>query len=372
MKPTVSVIIPVYNSCAFVADAVCSVYAQTADVAIECILVNDGSTDEFEARIQPLRSRYPDLIVISQENQGLAAARNAGCARATGAFVQFLDADDVLLPDKWTQQLSCFAQDPETSVVLCGFTYHFIRENRFQAPETILPDNDSILMDLLFAWERGFTIPIHTALIRRAVLPAPPFISALKAKEDWALWIQLALGGVRFRYIDSVLVEYRIHENNMCWDTDHALHNMIRASLSLVLQLPAEYRDDFLEKQAQFLADRSVSIEKHLQYKREQTAAALRLMAVAGKPVVFCGTAASIARLWEKFRAEIARIPSKSILGAAGQASPSGGPPVSNAASFSFPADRLYAVVSMDNDREPAALLVNRGVSGDRIFHLSI
>lgn len=102
-RPDVSVVIPVHNGEAFVADAVRSAVDQTG-VATEVVVVNDASTDRTAAALAGLR--YPALRVIELErNVGGAQARNLGVAEARADVIAFLDADDVFLPHKLSQQL---------------------------------------------------------------------------------------------------------------------------------------------------------------------------------------------------------------------------------------------------------------------------
>src|SRR5688572_32276770 len=100
----VSVIIPARNAGRWIREAIESVLAQTAP-AHECIVIDDGSTDDT-ARVAaefgaPVR-------VITTGGRGVAAARNAGAASATGDYLAFLDADDVWLPRKLELQLAAF------------------------------------------------------------------------------------------------------------------------------------------------------------------------------------------------------------------------------------------------------------------------
>jgi glycosyltransferase involved in cell wall biosynthesis len=102
----VSIIIPCHNVEAFVQQAVASALAQDhPDTEVVC--VDDGSADGTGALLRELEARHPGrLRVIRQENRGATAARNVGMADTTGEWLQFLDADDVLLPDKISGQLA--------------------------------------------------------------------------------------------------------------------------------------------------------------------------------------------------------------------------------------------------------------------------
>lgn len=93
----ISVIIPIHNAASYIAACVDSILAQ-GDAAIEIILVNDGSTDGSDAICRRLAERASIIRYIVQENAGVSAARNAGLDAATGDWILFVDADDLLLP----------------------------------------------------------------------------------------------------------------------------------------------------------------------------------------------------------------------------------------------------------------------------------
>ena len=98
MRPDVSVIIPMFNAGATVAEALESACAQRGP-EIEVIVIDDGSTDHAATVVAQFAQRDSRVRLVSQSNQGLAGARNTGIAAARGEFLHFLDADDWLAPD---------------------------------------------------------------------------------------------------------------------------------------------------------------------------------------------------------------------------------------------------------------------------------
>lgn len=99
-KPKVTAVIPVYNTEAYVEQAVRSVMEQTLR-EIEIVVVNDGSTDGSLAIVERLAAEDGRIVIFSQPNKGLSEARNAGIDRAHGEFIHFMDSDDVLEPDTY-------------------------------------------------------------------------------------------------------------------------------------------------------------------------------------------------------------------------------------------------------------------------------
>ncbi len=118
MHPLVSVVIPVFNCQAYIAEAVESALSQDYP-CIEVIVVNDGSTD---GTLSELR-RFGDRIrVIDQVNSGPPRARNAGMAAANGEYIAFLDADDIWLQGKLWAQVSHLESNPDVGT--CYFQWH--------------------------------------------------------------------------------------------------------------------------------------------------------------------------------------------------------------------------------------------------------
>ena len=102
---TLSIIIPVYNVEAYLAECLDSVFSQLVDEC-EVIAVNDGSTDNSRQILSEYKNRYPKLIVCDRENGGLSAARNTGMDKAKGEYLYFLDSDDYLLPNALATMLN--------------------------------------------------------------------------------------------------------------------------------------------------------------------------------------------------------------------------------------------------------------------------
>lgn len=118
--PTVSVIIPTFNRSLTLKRAIFSAFKQTG-VQVEVIVVDDGSTDDTGVILRDLQSRHcRRLRIIQQENAGASAARNTGLDAAMGTYVQFLDSDDELHPEKLQRQIRAYEDAPDASIVLCN------------------------------------------------------------------------------------------------------------------------------------------------------------------------------------------------------------------------------------------------------------
>ncbi len=123
MNPLVSIIIPCYNSQQWLAETIESALSQTWTNK-EIIVVNDGSTDNSLAVAKSFESSK--VKIISQENKGASAARNVALKTAQGDFIQYLDADDLLAPDKIERQLMLLTHS-YLEYVACGEWARFYR-----------------------------------------------------------------------------------------------------------------------------------------------------------------------------------------------------------------------------------------------------
>lgn len=119
-QPYVSVIIPVYNAAPYLSECLQSIQKQTLQ-EIEILCVNDGSSDDSLKILKEFQANDSRIIVLDQENQGVAFARNRAIASATGEFIAFLDADDWLPDEKVYEDLYYAAI--KNDVLLCGGSF---------------------------------------------------------------------------------------------------------------------------------------------------------------------------------------------------------------------------------------------------------
>jgi glycosyltransferase involved in cell wall biosynthesis len=118
-KPLVSVIIPCYNVSAYIEEALFSVLKQTYD-ALEIIVVDNNSTDDTVEKIKRMQADYPGIQLLTETSKGASFARNKGLVIAKGKYIQFLDADDLLLPGKIEAQVSLAESSGKNSAVVVG------------------------------------------------------------------------------------------------------------------------------------------------------------------------------------------------------------------------------------------------------------
>lgn len=204
MSSLVSVIIPSYNSARYIASTVESALAQTYP-AVEVIVVDDGSTDATQAVLAPYRSR---ITILHQANRGPAAARNAGLRVARGAYLLFLDSDDLLVPASVAAKAAFLEQNPRYGLVYSAWTQINHDGSRIMGEAHPRCQGD-VLAALL---RREYFFFPGSALIRRTCLDTVgAFDENAYGAEDADLWLRLARAGYAFGYIDEPLFVYRYH-----------------------------------------------------------------------------------------------------------------------------------------------------------------
>ena len=215
--PVISVVVTSYNYGRFLDDALGSVNTQSFK-NWECIIVDDGSNDDTPEIAMAWTRRDQRFTYLRQENAGLSAARNVGLSKTRGRYVQILDADDMIAPEKFTVQEKLLRDLSSDSLVYS--CYERLDETGSNAPEhrglpSLLP-RGPILTSLIRDWERGFSIPPHCFMFRRSHLEAVGcFAVDLENHEDLDLYLKLAAAGVEFVHHGDVLAVYRRHSANM-------------------------------------------------------------------------------------------------------------------------------------------------------------
>ena len=128
-NPLISVIITCFNQEKQIIKTLQSVLSQT-HIEWECIIINDGSTDNSEGAIKAFIEDDSRFKYKYQANIGVSAARNAGFKLASGNFVNFLDGDDTFLPNKLKEQVGVFQNNPDISVCVCNHQFYSESNNK--------------------------------------------------------------------------------------------------------------------------------------------------------------------------------------------------------------------------------------------------
>ncbi len=204
----VTTIIPVYNRPDKLIEAVASVLAQTYR-PIEIIIVDDGSTDCTLETANELSEKYDSIRVIHQENGGPGAAREAGRQLAQGEFIQYLDSDDILLPDKFMLQVSGLNQSMD-----CDISYGITRytDGNGKVLEKEWKGTGLRISTMFPSMLKERWWGTSTPLYRSSILDHAGSWLDLINEEDWEYDCRLASYGVKLHYVASVISEERSHE----------------------------------------------------------------------------------------------------------------------------------------------------------------
>jgi glycosyltransferase involved in cell wall biosynthesis len=265
----VSVIIPAYNTAAYVPETLESVFRQTYP-SFEVFLINDGSpdTEEFERAIAPYRDR---IIYIKQENHGPSAARNAGIRRAQGEYLAFLDSDDVWYPTCLAVQVElALSREPPCDLVYSDVLVYADSQQRggtgsaTSASRTsrepgvrrvakhhggairfsdICPSVGAVTFESLV--REDCHAPTSCTMVRRqAAISAGLFDENLRRAEDYDLWLRIAHRASNMTYGREVLGKNRIVAGSLSHDDLKMLEALVDVlrKLSKSLDLSASER----------------------------------------------------------------------------------------------------------------------------------
>ncbi|WP_374001710.1 glycosyltransferase family 2 protein [Bdellovibrio bacteriovorus] len=249
----ISTVIPVYKNIDFLLPAVRSVFTSNK-YDHQVIIVDDGNEAHTAKKIENYKNIPGVEIVRLEKNLGLANARNAGLRHADGNYVRFLDGDDEFTWGGLERQLECMAKD-KTDIVVGRFKL----VDRFNEKSWNIEGNNTDPLNLdeayksfLFFWERGLSIPIHSALFKREAiigLGNSAFPTGFRAKEDWIFWCNLARSGAKFSLISDDTALYRQHGGNMCVSDPYGMaRSFLEAAMHLHLHLddPSDLRSQFM------------------------------------------------------------------------------------------------------------------------------
>lgn len=197
----VSVIIPAYNAAQTIVETLDSVFAQTYK-NLEVIVVNDGSTDDTLAVLE----NYPNSInVLSTENKGVSHARSLGFKHSKGGFIQYLDADDLLISEKIEIQLQALLVQ-NADVAYGDWQKVRTENNQLTISETIERKIDGDLEIALFTY---FWCPPAAILYSRGLCNRLKWNENLPVIQDARYFLDAAIAKGKFVYTKGIMAKYR-------------------------------------------------------------------------------------------------------------------------------------------------------------------
>lgn len=277
--PTISIVIPTYNSATMLPDALRSLLAQTVRPT-EIIVVDDGSVDDTSHVLE----QFGDAVtIIRQDNGGLASARHTGIAAAKGDFVALMDADDLCVPERLAVQSAFLEANPEVLLCATDFsafddaglvadsfaaTYYSAVQDCALGIFGIFPTRDTLVVseEVLLSgavrsvsccyglvYEKlalGNFLHPPTVMFRRSVINlVGNYDLDSRSMCDWDWFIRVSRAGP-VGYIARPLLRYRLSSMQMsskhywarrCSDTLHIFERTIHRDPDLYLQLKREF-----------------------------------------------------------------------------------------------------------------------------------
>ncbi len=208
MAPLVSILIPAYNSERWIAETIKSALNQTWPNK-EIIIVDDGSRDQTLASARRFASKT--VAVISQENQGASAARNKALQLCQGDYIQWLDADDLLSPDKIQTQMEAAEKcESKLKLISCGWGDFLYRPMKARFVPTALWCDLDPLEWLLRKWEGNLHMQTATWLVSRELTSAAgPWDTRLLVDNDGEYFFRVIRSGDGVKFVPGVRVFYR-------------------------------------------------------------------------------------------------------------------------------------------------------------------
>ena len=207
MSVLVSVVIPCFNAALWIGETLQTVVDQNRK-DIEVIAVNDGSTDRTSDLI---REQFPFVRLLETENRGVSHARNLGMSIAQGRYLQFLDADDLLTPNKSLIQIA--ALEKTNSDVAYGDWNRLEADSNgtYRISGTITRKMEASPEIALFT---DFWCPLAAYLFRREIVDkVGSWNTDLPIIQDARFTLDCALHGASFTYVPGVAASYRTHDN---------------------------------------------------------------------------------------------------------------------------------------------------------------
>ena len=218
MNILITVIIPCFNQAHYLPDALESILAQSYS-NWECIIINDGSTDNTKIVGEEWEKKDPRFCIITKPNGGLSSARNAGIAHMKGNYIQFLDADDVIHPEKFRIQLESISTPSKNNVSYCDY-FPSTEKNLLEPTSKYLSPKfktTNYLFELITRWEKSLSIPCHCFLFSSNIIRENSlhFDETLKNHEDWDFWMSIFRFKPEVSFVPLELATYRVHSSSM-------------------------------------------------------------------------------------------------------------------------------------------------------------
>jgi len=210
-NPIITVLMPAYNAGNYIHEAIASVLAQSFN-DFELLIVNDGSTDQTMQVIASFKDER--IVVINQENLGVASALNTGLQHARAAYIARFDADDVCYPNRLQVQYDFMQRHPEYQVVGSAADYMDVEGHHLFTQEPAAFSNSQVQ-------QLNYTICpfIHSTVLykKQVVLNNGGYNELAYTFEDHFLWLQI-LKEQKACNLPEALIKVRLNPESITID----------------------------------------------------------------------------------------------------------------------------------------------------------
>lgn len=209
LNPIISIITPTYNAEKYIEETIDSVINQSY-TNWEMVIVDDGSTDGTVNIIRDYQDKYNKIkLIVLSKNQGAGIARNTAIEKANGRYIAFLDSDDQWLPEKLETQLR-YMQKNQIAFSFSSYNRRQTDESGIHVIKKVEVPKTANYQQLLKKCAVGcLTVMIDTSLTGKIAM------KNIRARQDYALWLELTRKGFLAHGIPDVLAIYRVRGNSI-------------------------------------------------------------------------------------------------------------------------------------------------------------
>ena len=253
----VSVIVPVYNVEQYLRDCLDSLLAQTIDHdEMEVLLINDGSTDKSLEICKEYEMFFPCLLIFSQENKGVSAARNVGIKNARGKYILFLDSDDTSEPQTLKQIVDFFDDHYNEINLVTYYDRYFINEKEVSPHlryKYLTKTGIYSLRDNVFALQLRLSICYKNQFSKNIL-----FAEGVSFQEDQKFCCELLKDDLKIGYVKEAVYNYIRNDTGLVASASYPLYSF-ESSIAYFEELFDNYRDNEIPEYYQDLFIHDIS-----------------------------------------------------------------------------------------------------------------
>ncbi len=219
-KPLVSIIMPAYNSGKLISESIDSVLCQSYD-NIELLIIDDGSTDDTTIIVNCYIQNDKRIKLLHNKGKGVSSARNCGIKNALGAYICFLDSDDIYSNNAIELRLEYLRNHPNVDAAFCEVR---LTDQKLKELGWVITGKPVV------TFEDFYNNAVHTAsvLFKSDIIKRIGFDESFSNGEDWLCWHRIARMGVEYHYVHGCFVLYRQHNSTVLSNFKYHENQLLR------------------------------------------------------------------------------------------------------------------------------------------------